>query len=177
MPVLQVDVQTRIGEVYVSNVYHVMADDFNDAQTQGINICINQAAMMPNTWQIDYIRISTPTPGDKSFRTVPINQNGGRSGGGETMPLFCRWRIDMQVGDRRPLRKFLVGIMEGDQSGGQLTNAAIIFAQTSFINPMIGDPNLHLCAIDGTEVISMAVKTQVGMHQLRRASKRKTPVI
>jgi hypothetical protein len=177
MPVLQIDIQTRVGEVYMSNVYHVIATDYADAIVQGDLIVFQQAKVLPDAWLINHMRISTPALADNSFVSRPLNVPGTRASSSQGLPLYCRFRVDFSVGFRRPLRKFLVGVLEDDQATGLLTQAAINLVTVNYVDPLKTQGTVKLCALDGTPVNGGAVVSAVGMRQLRRGSKRKKPVI
>lgn len=178
MPVYQVDVQMNAGGIYVTNVWHVLAGSISEANEMGNNIAVVSAALIPPTMSVNHYRVSTPAEGDGVYYSNPVNIPGQRTTGGEPLPLFNRFRIDFGVGPRRPLRKFMLLVTETDVTAGQLNSAAITFVETNFITPLLesGD-EIALCAPDGTHVIGASTAQQVGMRQLRRASKRKTPVI
>jgi len=177
MPVFKVDVQTNIGNAFVTNVYHVNAVDMDDATTQAGIIVGLQRTVLPTGFTIDAMRISTPAEGDGIFNTVPLNVAGTRATSTDPMPMFCRFRVDFSVGFRRPLRKFLLVPLEGDQNSGTLTSTARAYVEDNYIEPLLASPDVNLCGADGTPVVSGVCNAQVGMRQLRRASKRTSPVI
>jgi len=176
MAVFQVDIQTRAGAIYVSNVYHVVATDLSDAREQGLVIVNIQRATLPTFWSITAIRVATPAEADNQFVSEPLAVPGTRSVG-QVMPPFVRFRVDFRQGFRRPGRKFLIGVAEDDSNGDTFNQGAIDFIRTNYINPILDAEGLTLCGPDGSLFIGGDLNTNVGMRQLRRASKRKTPVI
>lgn len=177
MPVYQLDLQTKVGNEYVSNVYHVVATSLATANDQGIALANIHAATIPAFWSIDYLRTSTPTPGDEEFIATPLNIPGTRSVSGQQLPLFNRFRVRFQCASGRPGVKFLVGVAEVDVNGTDFETSAITFIETAYLQPIYDDTDLVLCRPDGTLFGAGALQRAVGMRQLRRASKRKTPVI
>lgn len=176
MAVFQVDVQTRAGALYVSNVYHVIAADLSEARDQALVIVNIQRATLPTFWTITAIRVATPAEGDDQFVSEPISVPGTRSVG-QTMPPFVRFRVDFRQGFRRPGRKFLIGVAEEDSNGDTFTQAAIDYIRQNYINPILDAEGLTLCGPDGSLFIGGDLNANVGMRQLRRASKRRSPVI
>lgn len=177
MAVFQVDVQTKAGAIYISNIWHVNAADLAAAHIQAGNLAVAHAMTIPSFWAIDYIRTSTPAPGDGAYIAQPINIPGTRSTPGQILPYFNRFRVTFSVGFRRPLTKYLIGVGEADCDGDQFTNAVIAEFQAGFVNAVVNGPTLDVCSPGGLPVLSGGLNTAVGMHQLRRASKRRTPVI
>lgn len=177
MPVFKVDVQVDLGDQFITNVYHVLADSLSTAGGQGLKILDYQKTILPAGFAFNAVRISTPAEGDNSFYTIPVAVQGTRVASSDPMPMFCRFRVDFQIGFRRPLRKFLLVPLEGDQNSGQFSQAARDYVTNNYIVPILADPIIQLVAADGSPVISAAVNPAVGMRQLRRGSKRKIPVI
>lgn len=177
MPIYQVDIQTKAGGIFVSNVYHVAAADLPAARTAGLYIAHTQATLVPTFWSIDHMRISTPAPNDGLFISIPLAIPGTRSGAGVQLPPFCRYRVDFEQGFKRPCRKFIIGVLEGDTEGDDLTQSAIDFVQTNYVNPLFTNSAVVLTGPDGTIITAGQPAKAVGMRQLRRASKRKSPVI
>ncbi len=174
--VFAVDVQTDYYQEYVTNRYHVLADDMAQAGVRGLAIANIQKSLLPVTNNIDYVRVSTITPGDNLFYTQQANIPGTRGLTSQTMPPFCRWRCDMNVGFRRPLRKYLLIPYEEDSEGSSFTSTAITFFNTNYAAPLfqLG----YVCAEDGTVIIGVSLNSQIGMRQLRRGSRRRaTPII
>lgn len=177
MPVFQVDVQTRAGSIYVTNLWHVQAADMGDARDQAVALAHIHAKVLPTFWAIDSVRASTPAEGDNFFATVPLDLPGERTVSSDMLPPFCRYLINFQQGFRRPCRKFIIGIPEGDTDGDTVKTAAVDFIQTQFITPLFASTAINACGPTGILLESGRCSSAVGMRQLRRASKRKSPVI
>lgn len=176
MAVFQVDVQTRAGAIYISNMYHVVAASLEAAREQALSIIDIQRATLPTFWSITAFRVATPAEYDNQFVSEPVSIPGTRTIG-QAMPPFVRFRVDFRQGFRRPCRKFLIGVAESDSDGDTFTQAAIDFIRDSYINPILDVPDLVLCGPDGSLILGGDLSKNVGMRQLRRASKRKKPVI
>lgn len=176
MPVFQVDVQTRAGAIYISNMYHVVASSLEDARSQALSIIDIQRATLPTFWNITAFRVATPAPDDNQFVSEPVAIPGTRTIG-QAMPPFVRFRVDFRQGFRRPCRKFLIGVAESDSDGDTFAPATIEYIRNNYINPILDVPGLVLCGPDGSLISGGDLSPNVGMRQLRRASKRKTPVI
>lgn len=177
MPVYQVDVQTKAGAIYVSNIYHVIANDIQSAHVQAALIAQIQAKTIPSFWSIDYLRTSTPAPGDGQYIAQPVNFPGQRGTPGQLLSYFNRFRVIFSVGFRRPLTKYLIGVGENDVDGDSFGQGVISEFQTNYATPLHTTQGLAMCSPSGLPVLSGGLATAVGMHQLRRASKRKLPII
>lgn len=175
--VYQIDIQTNAYGEFITNVYHVQATSIENAGDQGLAIANIVKALLPTTVNIDFIRVSTPQPRDNVFYSIPVQIAGTRASGGDVLPPFNRYRIDFSIGYRRPLRKFLLWPIEGGTTGGGFSPAEIAFVTDNVITPLITSGVITLCSADGYTVLSAALNQRVGMRQLRRASKRKIPVI
>jgi len=176
MPVYKVDIQVDYYQEFVTNRYHVLADDMVQAGTRGTAIAELQKTLLPTTVNIDFIRVSTVVEGDNSFYTLPADIPGTRAATSQTMPPFCRWRADMSIGFRRPLRKYLLIPLEEDSEGASFTTAA-----RSYFNANYGAPLFNLgyvCSEGGIVISGVSLNNIIGMRQLRRGSKRRmTPII
>lgn len=175
MPLWKVDIQKNYYGDYITNVYHVVTPDITSAMQAANDIAqLERKLLFPDQF-IDNLRVSTPAPADEVFYTLPVNIPGTRPTAGQLLPAFCRIRVDLSVGYRRPGRKFLLSLTETDQASGQLEPAMIAFVNANYAVPLVA---LGVCASpDGSMVISAACKASVGMRQLKRASKRKIPTI
>lgn len=176
MAVFQIDVQTRAGAIYISNMYHVVAVDLSDARDQALTIIDIQRATLPTFWSITAFRVATPQEADNQFVSEPVAIPGTRSIG-QAMPPFVRFRVDFRQGFRRPGRKFLIGVAEADSDGDTFTQDAIDYIRNNYVNPLLDAPGLVLCGPAGSLFVGGDLNKTVGMRQLRRASKRKKPVI
>lgn len=175
MPVFQADVQINYYEEYITNVYHVNVADIDAAMAAALDIIDIQRTLIVATVNFNAVRVSTPTPGDGVYLSLPINVPGTRPAGSPDMPPFNRFRVDMSVGPTRPLRKFLMVPQQDDCTGGGLTPTAQTYVTTNYITPLVALG--VVCSPSGLIVSSAAVSQRVGMRQLKRASKRSIPTI
>jgi hypothetical protein len=176
MAIFQVDIQKNLYGVFITNMYNVNVATIEDAIGAGVSIANLEARLLPPDFKIDFYRVSTPAEGDDVFASVPVNIPGTRSTlGTQVMPYFNRFRVDMSQGFRRPLRKFLLLMLEGDQEAGNLTAAALEMVNIQYASPLVALG--YVCGPTGVIITTAACKGPVGMRQLRRASKRKTPVL
>lgn len=177
MAVFAALVQTVASNEYISNTYHVDAADIEEALIQCEIIAEAQSNLIPPYFFINRIRVWVPLSEPDVFYTRTVNIPGKRDASSQVLPFFNRFRVDWSTGPRRPLRKFLLGPTEGDSSGITWEQAAITFVTTQYINALLNNSAVNLCAADGTPVISGALVAQPGMHQLRRARRRNTPIV
>lgn len=175
--IYQVDIQVRIFDQYMTNVYHVRATGINDALFAGMAIADIQKSLITPSDAITLVRASTPQPFDKQFLTRPVNIPGTRIVNAQALPLFCRFRVDFSQGPRRPCRKFLNLPTEQDSDGHSFNQAALDYVQQNYVLPLIDNPNIQLCGPTGYVFEGGALAPAIGMRQLRRGSKRKKPVI
>lgn len=179
MAVFQVDIQTKAGSIYISNIYHVDAADIAGALVMGLKIADCQKVTIPSFWTIDAVRVSTPATGDGFYITQQVSIAGTRGTPGQLLPYFNRFRVLMSVGYQRPLVKYLIGVGEQDADGDTFTQAVIseFNGVGGFCNLIRTTPGLVVCSPTGLPILTASLAAAVGMRQLRRASKRKAPVI
>lgn len=177
MPIFQGDVQTKMGPVYVSNIYHLSTTTITAAHALVKEIAQVQAATFPAFWSIDSVRTSTPAPDDGVFISETVSYPGTRTPTGQQLPFFNRFRVEFACNVGRPGVKFLVGPAEGDVNGSDFENATIAEFAEIYVGALFEIEGLTLCKPDGTTFQSGALQRAVGMRQLRRGSKRTSPVI
>ncbi len=175
MPVFQVDVQKVYSSEFITNIYHVNVTDLTVAMDAAEDIAGIERALYPAHIVINALRASTPADADNLFFTKAVNLPGTRAISSADAPPFVRNRVDLSVGFTRPLRKFLLGVQVGDFSGDTFLPATITRIQTAYVTPLLA---LGVVSnISGVFATAGALSAIVGMRQLRRASKRTTPVI
>jgi hypothetical protein len=176
MAVFQVDIQTDFYQEFITNRYFVQATNIAAAAGEGQLLAALHAKLLPPSVKIDTIRASTLAVGDELFYTVPVNIPGTRAATSQTMPPFCRYRIDFSIGYRRPLRKYLIIPFEEDSEGSSFTSAAVARVNADYINPLL---NLGtVVSREGLAVLGATLNSIIGMRQLRRGSKRRAqPII
>lgn len=175
MPVFQVDIQKVYSSEYITNVYHVNTATIADAIDAAADIADIEKELYPPHIVINALRASTPTTGDDIFITTLVNIPGTRVAATPDAPPFCRNRVDLSVGPTRPLRKFLLGVQQADFSGDTFLSGVIGRVQTDYVLPLVALG--VVCNPFGVFIVSGALSQVVGMRQLKRASKRKTPTI
>jgi hypothetical protein len=175
MPVFQVDIQQKVANDFLTNIYHVSVATFTDAAAAAIQIATIHAAGLPTSFFVTAARASTPAAGDGAFITYPLNFQGGRGQAGQNLPLWNRFLVSFNPGFTFQNRKFYPGIMETDQVDGQVLPSSAAEINTMYVTPLI---NLgFLCSPSGSLYVSGVCKSLVAMRQLRRRKKRTTPVI
>jgi hypothetical protein len=175
--VFAVLVQTVASGQFISNTYHVEATSISNALEQGRIIAHCHKNLLPPYAFINRIRAWVPNSEPDVFYTETVNIAGTRPASTQPLPLFNRFRVDFSIGPRRPLRKFLLWPTEGDSSGGTWEAAAIAFVTTNYIDCLLDNPLLTMTGADGSPVFTGALVATPGMHQLRRARRRSTPII
>lgn len=177
--VFKVDIQTFYYNNYITNVYHVTAGSLNEAADYGEQIAALHAALLnAGTAQIyvNRVRASTLVPRDNAFVVRAINLRGTRPGLEDVYPPFCRFRVDLNIGPRRPLRKYLLEVRDTDANGDGLLAPAVAYVQANYVSPLVALG--VVCSEEGTDIVGGTVSGTVGMRQLRRGSRRRqTPVI
>jgi len=176
LAVFQVDIQTHISADYVSNVWHVNAASEADAMDQGVKLAHYHAALIPPAQTVDYIRVNSVPNVSNTFISQTVSIPGTRTDA-PLAPPFNRFRILFFKGQGRPLVKFLVWPYRTDFAGDGFIPATIAYVNTNFIVPLLDDPDVNLCSSSGVPVVSAVLSEKVGMRQLRRASKRTSPVL
>lgn len=172
MALYQGEIEKLYQNEYWVNRYYVEAADLVAAVVaMGAIYAIERNV---HATQVTFTKINTRTaaPGDDTYNTSVLNTQGLRDLlGGDMLPLFNVARVDMQAAVGRPSRKYLRGVLcEPDTLAFN-----IVAAVQSFINTNYATPLAAVAAyvdIDGQEIVSGAVKPQVGMRQLRRGSKK-----
>lgn len=176
MPIYRGIIQKNFFGEFLVNDYNISAPDMEAAMAFLETIAHYEAALFIPGIVINTLRVSSLPQGDNYFYTKAVNIPGTRTYTGALTPPFNRFRVDMGVGFRRPLRKYLLIPLTGDVNGGGLSSAAQTLVNTSYCQPLVALG--CVVAINGTIVGSASVSERVGMRQLRRGSKRRsTPVI
>ena len=176
MPIYKVNVQAYVLGNYISNRYEVYAASIAAAADMAPDIADIQSNILPDSFYITKINVETPEKRDGIFWTQDVSIQGKRHNTSALLPLFNRFRVDFGVPFRRPLRKYLVGVCEEDTADGDLTNVAIQLVDTQYSQLIVGLG--YVVNPTGTHITQGNARRQVGMHQLRRGSKRKArPII
>lgn len=176
MALWQIDVEKVLGTEYWTNVYHVDATSQADAATQGLAIALYEQDLHNVDINLTKYRVS-PFPGPSEGTIYPLNLPG-QGPDGDRLPLFNVLRVDFAVTTGRPSRKYYrIGITEGEQVDGRLTDAARE-GYEAVVLAFVNDPDIHYVDVDGQPIVQGTVYPLVGMRQLRRGTRRRTtPVI
>lgn len=178
MALFNVQIQKFLFNEYWINRYIVNADDIGLAADVADDIVEVERSLHIVGVDFTSYRVSDNIPDNDQFIVKQLGVLGTRpSGGGQLMPLFCCFRVDFSVGIGRPSRKYLRGCMlESDQDAGTVIAGSVASVNTLYTTPMLTIGNY--VDVDGQAFVAGACNTKVGMHQLRRGSRRRTtPII
>lgn len=163
-----------------SNTYHIFADTL----ALGIPFIENivEAETTVHKQNVDFIRarISTETPDDGVFATVPLNTQGQVLASSDQLPLWNVVRVDFGVFGGRPSYKFLrLPLQESEQANGILTGGVTDTVQLFYANVLLALSNEAetgpvLVDESGNFFNSADVFPRVQMRQLSRRRRRTT---
>lgn len=160
----------QAGEYWV-NVYYVFAPwDSQTATDAAYGILSAEQNITYNSVIFTKMRIDDRIVGTDSYRTIPINVPGLKSGGSALFPLFNVARFDLQTGQGRPSRKYLRGVLaEADVDFLTFSSAFIANAQDygTGLTTITA-----LCDLDDQLIQNVTISLTPGMRQLRRGSKK-----
>lgn len=176
MPLYRVQVFKRIGAngKEWSNSYHVRAADLTGADGFAADIAAAEAAIHHANVEFVRYRVSTQTPGDNEFLTIPLNIFGARPVASSQLPLFNTVRVDFAVFGGRPSYKYLrLPIEETETADGQVQGPLAGIIETGYMVPLVSmspEDGLTngLVDEDGNGFTSASVKRQIQERQLRR---------
>lgn len=162
--------------IYWSNVYHCNAADLASAQSIANTVFTAERNIHAPAVTFTKFRVRPAVVGAQGAITT-LNTAGTRTGvSGDYLPLYNTLRVDFNTAVGRPSRKYLrLPIFESDQSNGQLVAATMTQINTNYVTPI--QSLTGLCDVDGEAFVSVVARSEVQMRQLRRGSKRKTPVL
>lgn len=172
-----IDIEKLHQGEYWTNRYQVSTAAIGDARTLAQDFVAAERAVHTNVVLFTKVRTSDNNPATDSYFSDPINLYGEADVVGDLLPHFNRVRVDFQTADGgRPCRKYLLlPIQEFGQVNGEVTSQLRSFVQNSYVIPIltIGE----YCDPDESPIVAGSVFPRVAMRQMRRASKRKNPVI
>lgn len=184
MPIFKVDIEKVDSVSYFwTNVYHIRAASIDAAHSAAVDIIAPaEAAIHASFITVVKARTSTITENDEVFRTALLDLDGGLSTTGNALPLFNVVRLIGNVDEGRPSSKYYkCGLGGGDVVGGYRWDGAKLTAILAEITAMRDELTAESVPwVDPQDQIILDLITQarIGMHQLRRGSKRKTePVL
>jgi hypothetical protein len=170
MPLFDAVITKFIGAQEWTNTYVVEAASITAARDIGVQIAAIEIDVHQTYVEFRRLRTSTRVPGDDTYIITNLIGNGTFSTNGDALPLFNTVRVDLNAESGRPSRKYLRGVVsEGDQNFGQLGGVVIARAQAYGAALAALDGYVD---VDGQQLISATVSTQVAMRQLRRGSRR-----
>lgn len=179
MPLFRADIQKHISSEYWTNRYFVQAADLGAAIAAALDIVAAERAIHSELVLFDKLRVDDNTEDTDVYSSQTLAGTGVVFSAtmGSLLPLFCIVRVDFNVINGRPSRKYLRGCLgEAETEGGLLMTsvqgrvqqqyADVLAALTTYVD------------IDNQAISNGVVQIPIGMRQLRRGSKRKLlPVI
>jgi len=176
LPSHRVSIYKQMGSEEWSNDWLLNVTSMDDANDVGDALLEFERHMHSTIITFTYMRISTTAVGDRTFRHIPINQQGLiNMEGAETLPLFNTLRVDLSTLDSDPARKyFRCPLSEGMQDGGNLLSTTITNFNgniTSYLANTIALDNI--VTTKGNTVSGATVYPYVQMRQLERRRKKK----
>lgn len=174
---LQIDIQKRLGAEYWTNVYYVNLPDLEEGLSAAIVIADAERAFHSQAIVFDKVRVSVYGPDVDSYITQPLGGTGNVTADQPILPLFCTLNVVFTAGLNRPGRKFYrVGWTRAAVDVGFSWRAAERnIAEQAILNMLQTVP---LQDRGGGAYGAVVLDERIGMHQLRRGSKRRAqPVI
>lgn len=179
MPRYIVDIQKALPGMFWTNTYVIEAADIESAKQQAETIVGAERTFHNSGIRFDRYRVSTLTAGDDEYVSNPLNLNGQWIGDQPTLPPFCTLNVVFETGANRPGRKYYrVLARVGDIDYGFRYKPDLIGAAQQALNALLRNGNVALFDRGGDLFINAVVQPIIGIHQLRRGSKRRgRPVI
>lgn len=180
MPLYSVDIQKKQGTEYWTNRYILNDASLGAASVSMLEIAQCEVQIHTQNVVIDRGRVRPLAPGGDNFIIVPYGYDGGYDGGSlsSQLPLFNVVRVDLEVSEGRPSRKYYrVGLTDGMVNGSTINETYRAFVDTQ-VEQMRTDLAGKLVDVDGQGINGATVFATVAMRQLRRGSRRRlTPII
>ncbi len=177
MPIYKVDIEKVLAGEYWTNVYHIDSVTFLQAQDDALELVACERSVHTTAVAFNLLRVSDLDPNTETFINIPLTGTGSKTFSSNQLPLFNVARVDWATLGGRAARKYLRGVLvDADIVFDTLTAAAIANINTNYTNCIT---NLgYVTKPDGVLLQLGAVKTKVGMRQLRRGTTRRTtPII
>lgn len=177
MPRYKLDVQYIYQTEYWTNKLYVLAADDDDAAAAAIQMTDVLKTGVQNSVVIDKVRVSPFPIAKNNFFDVPVNAPG-TGGATEPAPLFnvVRWAFSPPRG-RQTMHYFRGGVTPSNIGVNQQFTAAAQAFNQSLLNSLF-DTGYTIVDLRGNPYVGASASVRVGMHQLRRGSKRvKKPVV
>jgi hypothetical protein len=177
MPLYAIDIEKRYEGEYWTNRYIALTPTIGAARADAQKFVTAERAIHNVAVLFTQVRTSDMDPMTDSYFSDPINLFGQAAPPSEALPLFNVVRVDFMVAEGgRPSRKYLrLPLTELEQQNGFLTANMLLFVRDSYVIPVLAIGTY--ADVDGSPISGGSVFPRVGMRQLRRARKRKTPVL
>lgn len=169
--IYRIDIEKRLGEERWSNVYYGLPEGGQGFPLALVDaILAAERAVTHGSVTFTRTRVASTDPGDNTYRIVQHGVTGSRSFTGELLPLFCAVRVELATVAGRPSRKYLRGIItEGEINFNALGTQLRTEVNNNYATPIAAA--VGLVDLDGQEIVSAAVVSDVAMRQLRRRSR------
>lgn len=182
MPLFQIDIQKDVLGYNWTNVYVVEAADLSVAHSAANTVLVTAEQDIHTTLvTINHVRTSTLVAGDNSFKSSPRSVQGTLASDGNALPLFNVVRVDIGAEEGRPSRKYYrCGLGSGNVASGFEWDSVKVNAVQAAIEvliPAMFDAGAQLVDPDGSALGEVITDPKIGMHQLRRGSKRRTEAV
>ena len=181
MPLFQLDIEKQLGNEFWTNVYYLNAPTgLPEAVTNAQSVITVERNIHKTIVTFTRARVRTAVEGDELYTIIPLGLAGLATLSGDYIPLFNTVNAILAPGAGRPSRKYYrTPVGEGEQVNGVLASTVVTAINTQLARLLPGgDLEAGLNDVDGQQIISSAVVSAVGMHQLRRGSRRRaTPVL
>lgn len=177
MPIYNIDIEKFHNGEYWTNRYQVNTETIGAARALSTQFV--DAERFVHTVEVLFTRVRTSDndAATDSYFSDSLNVFGQASVEGDSLPHFNRVRVDFTTADGgRPNRKFLLlPLQEIGQTNGTLTGVLVNFVQTTYVEAVLAIG--QYCDPQGSAIVGGSVYPRVAMRQLRRASKRRRPVL
>lgn len=179
MPLFIVDIQKKLAGFYWTNTYIVEAADIAGARDQARDIVEAERIFHSARITFDKFRVSTITKGDDAYISVPLDQTGRFMADQVPLPPFCTVNVLFETGANRPGRKYYRTLARnGDITADFKWTQNYINVVTQALGNLLGGGSVILLDRGGDPIQTFVVQDAIGMHQMRRGSKRRArPVI
>ena len=173
-------IEKRLGAEYWTNTYTLKADTLTDANTALSTVLDFELAIHSSRVEFVKRRVSTLAALDYVYITTPIVANGDVGVTGYTLPLWNCFMLFMSDNVKRPDRKYYrPGLtnnnMDLDFSWSTDYLAVVSTAIENYLVDLIASDGI--VSSSGASFAEVTRQRLIAMRQLKRGSKRTTPVI
>lgn len=178
LPTHRIEIHKHVGAEKWVNTYLVNAATMDAAEGFAAGLISFERSLHLSAVVFDYARTSTTIVGDRTFDHIVVNLPGlGDPGTSVVLPLFNTLRLDLQVNDADPARKYYRGCLTAAQLESNFTiiDSAVTYFQ-GVIDAHAGRPSLQgVVTPKGNIVLNQVVADKVQERQLHRRRKKKIP--